>query len=338
MDEKSPKISFIPKGSLVREESFLERPRPRSAIGALAIFMFAAALLGYVGLYLYNNYLENQIATKLGEVQKADEIFKRSPQVEKANNFRFRADIVRQLLNSHVSVSPILKFLSDNTLSSIMYSDFSYGKDAKGVIAVKLSGEAPTYSALAYQREVFRGKTELSSFDITEVGLSSFGTVSFKLTLIFTPSYLSYIRNITTAQTSSSTAPFIPSQPMGFSPTSFKNLPTPVSAPTLPPTPRGVAAPPPSSPVVPTLLPPAGASRAVPPPPAFTSGTSSGNSALFAPGQVASTSGQAVGNVVPAPAPTPANPSTVPTTPAPPVAPATQPSFWASFWAWFKFW
>lgn len=200
MDDTSPKISFIPKASLVREQSFLERPRPRNAMGILATIIFIATVAGYAGLYFYNNSLERQIAAKLGEIQNVQKVFNASPQVGKATSFRFRAEIVQGLLNAHIAVSPILKFLSENTLRSVMYEKFSFTKDDDGVV-VKLVGEAPSYASLAYQREVLKQKTkELSNVVVSDVGLTPFGTVSFNLALTFKPDYLSYINRLSEAQ------------------------------------------------------------------------------------------------------------------------------------------
>lgn len=199
MDNPSPKISFIPKGSLVHEQSFLERPQSRSALGILAVALFSISALGYGGLYFFNNFLESKISARLGEIQKIQQVFNESPQVKRANDFRFRAELVRQLLDAHISVTPILNFLSDNTVKSIMYEKFAFVKDG-GSLTVKIAGESPTYAALAYQKELFSKKTaELQSVAVSEVALTTFGTVAFNLKLEFKPEYLSYAKNVVVA-------------------------------------------------------------------------------------------------------------------------------------------
>lgn len=207
MDDTSPKISFIPKASLVREQSFLERPRPRSAFGILASLVFVAAAGSYIGLYFYNNSLEQQIAAKLGEIQNVQKVFSASPQVGKATSFSFRAEIVQGLLSAHVAITPILKFLSENTLRSVMYNEFSFVKDENGVL-VTVTGEAPSYAALVYQREVLRQKTkELSNVVVSDINLTPFGTVSFNLALTFTPEYLSYAKLLNATQADTTNTP-----------------------------------------------------------------------------------------------------------------------------------
>lgn len=195
MDGTNPKISFIPKESLVREASFLERSRPQSMVGILAIALFVVSVGSYSGFYFYNKNFKAGILSLTDKITAAQQAFSSAPQVGKAQLFSSRVSVAKELLDSHVVVSPALAFLSQSTLSSILYDKFSFEYKAGGSI-VKLSGEAPTYAALAYQADVFRGKKELHDFTISNVVLTKFGTVSFELALTFTPEHLSYTRSL----------------------------------------------------------------------------------------------------------------------------------------------
>lgn len=196
MDGTNPKVSFIPKSSLVREESFLERPRPRSVMGILAIVAFFASAGSYAGLYYSQSSLEKQILAKAQEIKNAQSELSSKPQIERAKLFRSRALLAQELLNTHTLVSPVLSFVSTSTISSVMYDKFSLTHKAEGTV-LELSGEAPTYAALAYQGDVLREKTkELANVSIHNVSLTSFGTVLFTLTMTFNPAYPSYIRNL----------------------------------------------------------------------------------------------------------------------------------------------
>lgn len=192
MDSTTPKVSFIPKGSLVRETAFLERRRPRSAIGVIAVLAFVASVGSYVGLYFYNDSLEKKVEAKTDEINLIQKKFSEAPQIDKAQVFRARTKIASELLDSHTLVSPVFTFLSDYTLGSILYEKFSFTRGADGA-TVELLGEAPSYAALAYQGDVLRERTkELSKFDINNVSLTKFGTVSFVLSLTFVPTHLAY--------------------------------------------------------------------------------------------------------------------------------------------------
>jgi len=195
MDSTTPKVSFIPKGSLVRETAFLERRRPRSAMGFIAGLVFIASAGSYAGLYFYNGSLEKKVVERTDEINKTQKVFSDAPQVGRAQVFRARAELASDLLGKHTLVSPIFDFLSENTIGSILYEKFSFTRGTDGA-TVELVGEAPTYASLAYQGDVLRKNTEdISKFDIKNVSLTKFGTVSFVLSLTFTPDFLLYAKN-----------------------------------------------------------------------------------------------------------------------------------------------
>lgn len=196
MDGSNPKVSFIPKGSLVREESFLERRRPQSAIGLLAGIVFVLVVSSFVGLYYYNNKLNLVIVEKTAEINEAKQKFKDVPEVAEARVFRARVDLANELLNSHKVVSPVFVFLADNTTESVLYDRFSFKNDSSGA-TLDLGGEAQNYASLAFQADVLRGKTDaLQKFSIDNIALTKFGNVTFNLSLVFKPDFLLYTKNI----------------------------------------------------------------------------------------------------------------------------------------------
>lgn len=192
----NPKVSFIPKGSLVREESFLERRRPRSAIGLLSGIVFVLVVSSFVGLYYYNNKLSSIVVGKTSQINETKQKLKDAPEVAEARVFRARVDLANDLLSKHKVVSPAFVFLADNTTESILYNKFSLKNDAVGAV-LELDGEAESYSSLAFQADVFRGKTdELQKFSIDNITLTKFGSVSFSITLVFKPDFLLYTKNM----------------------------------------------------------------------------------------------------------------------------------------------
>lgn len=205
MDGTNPKISFIPKGSLVREESFLERPRPRSVAGLIAAFSVIACVGAYAGFYFYNDSFEKEIVSMTSKINAIQQKFSNAPQVAEAQLFSSRASVATELLRSHTALSPVFAFLSKNTVESILYDKFSFERSADGAKVV-LNGEAPTYAALAYQGDVLRSKEELLNFSIKNVSLTQFGTVSFALALTFTTDHLLYGKNLASAKEDKDTA------------------------------------------------------------------------------------------------------------------------------------
>lgn len=196
MEGSNPKVSFIPKGSLVREESFLERRRPQSAIGLLSGVVFILSVSSFGGLYYYNNKLNIIIAEKTSEIDKTKQAFSNAPEVAEARVFRARTDLASKLLKSHRVVSPVFLFLSENTTESILYENFSFKSDSSGT-TIDLGGEAPNYASLAFQADVFKKKTdELLEFKIDNVSLTKFGNITFNITMVFNPDFLLYTKNV----------------------------------------------------------------------------------------------------------------------------------------------
>lgn len=196
MNSTNPKVSFIPKSSLVREESFLERPRPRSVMKILAVGTFVVSLSAYLGLWYYGKSLSDEIVLKTDQIRNTQKLFSDTPKVGEAMTFISRATLVRELLALHTVSSPMFTFIAENTPGNIYYNKFSFKNDA-GTSVVELSGEAPTYAALAHQGDILRNKSEeLSDVSIKQVGLTNSGTVTFDLTIKFAPGYLSYAKNL----------------------------------------------------------------------------------------------------------------------------------------------
>lgn len=196
MEGSNTKVSFIPKGSLVRDEPFLERRRPRSVIGFFAGLVFVASVSVYAGLYYQNNLLNKKVADRIDEIKKAQREFSKAPEVAEAKIFRARADLALEMLNSHTVTSPVFDFLSKNTLQRVLYNSFSFKQTPEGAV-LDVSGEAPTYASLAYQVDVFRAQTNaLTKFSVDGVTLSGFGTVNFSFSMTFSPTYLMYTKNL----------------------------------------------------------------------------------------------------------------------------------------------
>jgi len=209
MASNSLKFSFIPKSSFGQEESFIERKRPRSIVEFIASVSFVLSVGAYGALYFYNVSIVKQIDAKQKEVTST-EVYDQAG-INKAVAFRTRVELAQKLIGAHLAVSPIFDFLTQNSLNSIYYDQFSFKRD-KDTWVLDLTGEAPSYSSLAYQTDVLRknikdnNNRELYSFELSNVTLTRFGTVTFGLKAIFAPNYLSYTKTLPSESPSASNA------------------------------------------------------------------------------------------------------------------------------------
>lgn len=216
MVDTAPKISFIPKASLVREENAL-RARPRSAFMVIVSIIFIVSVGLYLGLFLYHRALANDVNNVTSAIERLQKDFDR-PGINDARVFRARADFARELLSQHVTMRPLFTFLERYTVEKIFYTSFSFKRDGIEGPLLELKGEAPDYASLAYQMDTFRNRIdtlhdwkELKTISIQEMNLTSVGTVAFSLSLIFIPDFLSYAGYVTKEESFSGEQITIPS-------------------------------------------------------------------------------------------------------------------------------
>lgn len=204
MVSNPPKVSFIPKGPITREESFLDRRRPRSITGFLAIFAFVASVGSYAGFYFYQKTLLQEVEKKAESITSEQRLFVQSPEINRAKLFRVRAELARELLDQHIAVSPVFDFLSNNTLESIMYDSFTFKRD-NNAWSLVLTGESPSYASLAYQTDVLKKKNKeggFTSFSISDITLTKSGTVTFTLSVELAQNQLLYSKRVVDIQQS----------------------------------------------------------------------------------------------------------------------------------------
>ena len=114
-----------------------------------------------------------------------------------------------------------------------MYNKFSFKNSPDGLV-LELLGEAPTYSALAYQADVLRSQTaEISKFSVRDVVLTKFDTITFAIEMVFNPEYLLYTNNLSSLVVATSTPVINP-------PASLINAPIPPASTTSTPTLKAV--------------------------------------------------------------------------------------------------
>lgn len=192
MNSNNPKISFIPKSSIARGDDVFGGSRPKSLVSFLAIVMFLLVGGAYIALYYYNLSLADKVDQKVSEIKVVQEKFLQSAEIQKARQFNDRAILTKKLLDSHVVVTPIFEFLSENTVSSIKYTNFIF-KQEKDFQTLELSGEALSYSSLVNQLDILKNKKEeIASYSLSEVSLTNLGRVTFVIKIVFNPGYLSY--------------------------------------------------------------------------------------------------------------------------------------------------
>ncbi len=199
------KTSFVPR-PLVGDSSV---GRSSSDVGILMI-LAVLALLGSLGAWgwywWYSRMLDGTIAERNAALVEAQNKFNAGEISSVVNDLILLSDkmrYVKNLMNQHTNLIPLFALLSDLTLrDSVRYKSITYESGAGGGAEamphrVQLSGEAESFTSLAYQDDVFRkeegdGKSIAGHFISNMQVDEKTGRVSFTLSVILNAPTIDY--------------------------------------------------------------------------------------------------------------------------------------------------
>lgn len=190
--------SFIPRKPIIQKE------QTKAGIGlfliiSIIIFLISVGVAGWV--YLEKDILIKSIAGEQNTIETNREgLVKDSITIEKIVELDSRIEVSQSLLDKHISVYPIFGFLEQVTLKDIRFKNFVFStnqKDSSGqdVMKVEMSGTARDWRTVASQADEF-GKSEYRPFikepKVSDLSLTQDGSVTFSLSVYFSPDFLSY--------------------------------------------------------------------------------------------------------------------------------------------------
>ncbi|HEU5114799.1 MAG TPA: hypothetical protein VFT82_03465 [Candidatus Paceibacterota bacterium] len=183
------RTSFIPKkpitASPVRSAPVI------SLFSLLATVLFIVSLALSGGVFFYQRYLQTQIDSDKVSLDKAKGAFEPDI-INQIVRLDTRIETGKQLLSSHLAVTPFFDFLSSITLQDVRFTDFNFSYLAPDKIVVIMKGQATGYAAVALQSDVLNAQKKLRETMISDLTLDPEGTVSFSVSTIVDPSLVSY--------------------------------------------------------------------------------------------------------------------------------------------------
>jgi hypothetical protein len=169
---------------------------------SVIIFLISLGLGGYV--YLEKNYLINKISVDQTTIEdQKGGLVDDATTIESLIELNSRIKVAKELLDKHISVSPIFNFLQQTTLKSVRFKNFTFtsaGKDVTGAsrVSVLMSGIARDWETVASQADEF-GKVEyrkvITEPKISNLTLNADGSITFSFSAYVTPSFLVYGSN-----------------------------------------------------------------------------------------------------------------------------------------------
>lgn len=189
--------SFIPKGPIVSSAVATSRTgavKQRSLLAFLATAIFTISVLMALGALGYKFYLNRSISVMKAELEAGRQAIEpaKVKEITRLNNRLLAAE---ELINNHVVLSPLFRFIEASTLKSVRFTELNYSAEPEG-IKIIMSGEARGYTALALQADVFNKSDNFRSPVFSDIRLDDKGNVDFSFTAFINPTLVSYKREV----------------------------------------------------------------------------------------------------------------------------------------------
>ena len=161
--------------------------------------MIFSLMLFISGLFFaYEFYLERKISSIEEGLQEPDEVF--DPELIKGLTLAdSRIRISERLLNNKTAPTFVFEVLEDLTAQNIHFSEFNYrshlGGESNNMTLANVRSSAPSFSAVAYQFDVFRADDRIENVNIKNIYMDE-GRVICDFVLEFSESKMLYKENI----------------------------------------------------------------------------------------------------------------------------------------------
>lgn len=173
--------SFVPQQPLVKVEAGMKRREPVNIalVVALVLFFVTVALAG--GMYFWEKNTTKKVATAGEELAAKEKNF----DINKINAYKSLQSNLRgakTLVDEHTIFSVILDNIETNAAQNIGLTSLAYTTGANGS-SVLLSGQAPSYKAVYFQVQQWRGMKPLfQDVEVTSLSLAEeSGVVNFSV-------------------------------------------------------------------------------------------------------------------------------------------------------------
>lgn len=198
--ENSFQTSFIPKKPIMGNATPSSGGKTTSISIVVSVAILVVMILSSVGLFLYKDYLLKNRETLSSDLSKIKDSFDKDT-IAELELYDNRMTTAKQILGSHIVLSPLFKSISDLTLSSIQYTDFSHEmKD--NVFSVRMSGVARDYKSIALQADVFNTSKGAMFKEVifSNITKDKNNYVTFDLDFMVDRALLSYANNIVNSE------------------------------------------------------------------------------------------------------------------------------------------
>lgn len=185
---------------------------PRKSAGGLndllflsGVVLFVASAALAVAVFLYQQYLDTESASKLTQLQRAKAAFEPSL-IQELTRLDDRMHVADLLLGTHVAPSAFFHALEAATLSTVAFQSLDYQAADPKHITVKMQGIAQSVNSIALQADLFSKNGVITSPIFSDIARQADG-VHFNLSAVVNPNAINYLSVAGSGQSNSAPAP-----------------------------------------------------------------------------------------------------------------------------------
>lgn len=193
--ENTFQTSFIPKKPIILMNN-TRRSMPIGVFPILATLILVLTILCSIGLFFYKGYLNKQKESLSISLVSIKDSFEEGT-IENLESFEKRINAAKDVLASHVVLTPLFNLLGETTIPSIQYTKFEHEIKENGFY-VKIIGISRDYRSIALQADVFNGEKGRYFKNVIFSNLTKNidNSITFNLEFNVDPSLLSYEKDI----------------------------------------------------------------------------------------------------------------------------------------------
>lgn len=180
--------SFIPKEPVSGE---VFKKKKAGVFGVLAVSIFITVIVASGGLFAYKTIIKGEIENLQTQIAESEKSIDKKT-ISEMSQFNKKLAIARLIIVKHQIMTRFLEDLASSTVSSIQFTNFTYGNTINGGLSVNLKGKANSYASIALQENIFSNNKNFKSVSFSGLSLGEKGTVGFDVSILVDPKILNY--------------------------------------------------------------------------------------------------------------------------------------------------
>ena len=187
--------SFIPKKPLAEARG--SGGGAYGLIFLLAMLFFIASVVAAGGAFMYTRYLSLSLDAKKASLAKYQQAYD-LPTIQTLVRFDSRINESYRVLEKHLTPSAIFRFLSEQTLVKVRFTDFEYTiSSMEGSVLIKMNGVTDSFATIALQSDRLGTNKTLRDVIFSNITIESDNSVGFSVSAKVDPALIFYRNNLT---------------------------------------------------------------------------------------------------------------------------------------------